>query len=143
MKAFFAALVIGMIGLTAYFLARPDGYPPSAASATGGNAALVEITRPASLSQNAQLGETAFEVNCASCHGINAAGKDGAGPPLVHKIYEPSHHGDESFQRAVALGVREHHWRFGNMAPVEGLTRADVKMIIEYVRELQRMNGIH
>jgi len=41
------------------------------------------------------------------------------------------------------LGVRAHHWSFGNMPAVEGLTRADVKMIIAYIRELQRANGIN
>ena len=53
--------------------------------------------------QNAQSGKRGFEAKCAACHGVNAAGQDGVAPPLVHKIYEPSHHGDESFQRAVSL----------------------------------------
>ena len=64
-------------------------------------------------------------------------------PLLVHKIYEPSHHGDEAFQRAVALGVQAHHWPFGNMAAIEGLTRADVATIISYIRALQVENGIN
>jgi len=80
---------------------------------------------------------------CAACHGANAAGQDGVAPPLVHVIYEPSHHGDEAFQRAAELGVRGHHWPFGNMPPVEGVTRADVTMITAYIRELQRANGIN
>ena len=63
-------------------------------------------------------------------------------PPLVHKIYEPSHHGDEAFYRAVSNGVRSHHWDFGNMPPIEGLTRADVGTIVAYVRALQSENGI-
>ena len=58
-------------------------------------------------------------------------------------IYEPSHHGDEAFQRAAAVGVRGHHWPFGDMPPVEGVTRGDVTMIIAYIRELQRANGIN
>jgi hypothetical protein len=74
---------------------------------------------------------------------VNAAGQDGVAPPLVHIIYEPSHHGDESFQRAVAMGVRGHHWPFGDMPPVGGITRADVKMITFYIRELQLANGIN
>ena len=90
--------------------------------------------------RSAKLG---FEAKCASCHGVNAAGKDGLAPPLIHKIYEPSHHADESFQRAVALGVQAHNWRFGNMLAIEGLTRGDVTMIITYIRELQRANGIN
>ena len=90
-----------------------------------------------------RAGSCGFEAKCAACHGVNAAGQDGVAPPLVHKVYEPSHHGDESFQRAASLGVRAHHWPFGNMPAVEGLTRGDVKMIIAYIRELQRANGIN
>ena len=104
---------------------------------------LVQIDIPAELSGLAIIGKRGFEKKCAVCHGQNAVGQDGVAPPLVHKIYEPSHHGDESFQRAVAIGVRAHHWKFGNMPAIEGLTRADVKVITAYVRELQRHNGIN
>ena len=103
---------------------------------------IVSVNVPSTLSVRAQLGRTNYDANCASCHGQNAAGQDGVAPPLVHILYEPRHHGDESFQRAVARGVRAHHWRFGDMPPVEGLTRRDVAAIISYVRELQRANGI-
>src|SRR3990170_65951 len=65
---------------------------------------------PAELAEGQRL----FDDNCARCHGAHAAGTD-SGPPLVHLIYEPNHHADMSFQRAVALGVAAHHWRFGNM----------------------------
>ena len=101
------------------------------------------VLLPDTLSENAQIGKLAFEAKCTSCHGMNAAGRDGVAPPLVHIIYESNHHGDESFQRAVAMGVQAHHWSFGNMPAVEGLTRGDVKMIIKYIRELQRENGIN
>ena len=105
--------------------------------------ALANVLLPDTLSQNAQIGKLAFEVKCVSCHGTNAAGQAGVAPPLVHIIYEPNHHGDESFQRAAALGVRAHHWSFGNMPAVEGLTRTNLKMIVAYIRELQRANGIN
>ena len=101
------------------------------------------VLLPDTLSQNAQIGKLAFEAKCTSCHGTNAAGRDGVAPPLVHIIYESNHHGDESFQRAVAMGVQAHHWSFGSMPAVEGLTRGDVMMIIKYIRELQRENGIN
>ena len=97
---------------------------------------------PDQISEQGLLGKNIFEHKCQSCHRINAAGRHEIGPPLVHKIYEPSHHSDQSFYRAVALGVKAHHWPFGNMAAVEGLTQGDVKAIIFYVRELQRENGI-
>ena len=109
---------------------------------TGGGAAIASVAVPGSLSARAQTGRKIYDANCASCHGRNAAGQVGVAPPLVHIIYEPGHHGDESFQRAVARGVRAHHWRFGNMPPVEGLTRRDAAAVIAYVRELQRANGI-
>ena len=103
---------------------------------------MVAVRLPETLSAKARSGQEAFEANCAVCHGKNAAGQLGIAPPLVHVIYEPGHHGDESFQRAVALGAPAHHWGFGNMPPVEGLSRSDVERIVAYIRELQRANGI-
>lgn len=101
----------------------------------------VEITIP-TLTEVAKIGEVVFSENCSMCHGANAVGTD-QGPPLVHIIYEPGHHNDGSFYRAVAQGVRGHHWRFGNMPPIEGVGEEDVTKIIAYVRELQRANGIN
>ncbi|MGH2399959.1 MAG: c-type cytochrome [bacterium] len=86
-------------------------------------------------------GERLFNDNCARCHGTRATGSD-TGPPLVHIVYEPNHHADIAFQRAVALGVPAHHWRFGNMPPVPGLDEAAVERITAYVRWLQRKAGI-
>ena len=51
---------------------------------------------------------------------VPAAGHDGAGPPLVHKIYQPGHRSDMAFVLAAQNGVRAHHWPFGNRPPVEG-----------------------
>lgn len=112
------------------------------AASANDNTAFVSIELPNELSKVAQIGKLAFQSNCLTCHGENAVGQLGVAPPLIHKIYEPSHHGDESFQRAVTVGVRAHHWKFGNMPAIEGLTRGDVKAIIAYVRELQEVNGI-
>lgn len=97
-----------------------------------GSVASVEGTR----------GEALFNQRCAVCHGRNATGS-AQGPPLVHRIYEPGHHSDMSFLLAVRRGVRAHHWRFGNMAPVPGLSEADVREIVRYVRALQRAKGIY
>ena len=92
-------------------------------------------------SPKARAGARLFAANCAVCHGENATGTE-LGPPLLHKVYEPGHHPDESFQRAVKQGVMSHHWRFGHMPPVPGLSREDVAKIIAFVRELQRANGV-
>ena len=108
--------------------------------ASGG--AIVGVKVP-ELTGVAVAGEQLYNANCASCHGANAAGRDGVAPPLVHKIYEPNHHGDQSFILAAQRGVRAHHWPFGNMPPVTGATEGDVRKIVAYVRTLQRANGIH
>lgn len=88
-----------------------------------------------------QAGEAKFKANCAGCHGAAGIGTS-QGPPLVHKIYEPNHHGDAAFQRAVAGGVRAHHWEFGNMPKIEAVTPEDVEQITQYVRWLQKQAGI-
>jgi len=92
-------------------------------------------------SPKAKAGARLFAENCAVCHGENATGTD-TGPPLLHKVYEPGHHPDRLFQRAVSEGVMSHHWDFGHMPPVPGLSREDVAKIIAFVRELQRANGV-
>ena len=86
-------------------------------------------------------GESLYANNCVACHGPAGTGTT-VGPPLVHIVYEPSHHSDESFQRAVAEGVVAHHWDFGPMPAMPGLDRDEVADIIAYVRALQREAGI-
>jgi mono/diheme cytochrome c family protein len=86
-------------------------------------------------------GERLYQRSCASCHGGRAVGTD-AGPPLIHIVYEPNHHGDIAFQRAAKFGVPAHHWTFGNMPPVPEVDEAAVEKITAYVRWLQRAAGI-
>ncbi|MCG7628604.1 cytochrome c [Epibacterium sp. MM17-32] len=138
-------LLIGtcaVVVAAAYITLRPVPVEKAAQSAPDEGNAMVAIQMPP-IEGNAAIGQRIFENACAACHGSNAAGVEGAGPPLIHIVYEPSHHADESFQSAVAMGVRSHHWQFGDMPPVEGLTRGDVAMIIDYIREIQRANGIN
>ncbi len=111
-------------------LAACDSSQPK--SAAGGGAPVPPELQP---------GEAKFNANCSACHGPQGAGSQ-QGPPLVHKIYEPNHHGDPAFQRAAANGVRAHHWEFGNMPKIEGVTPEDVDHIIRYVRWLQKQAGI-
>lgn len=141
----FLAVAIAAILAMGFWWSGSDGDPVVTSTAQGepSGAAMVQVVVPETFSENATIGKAAFQAKCAACHGVNAAGQDGVAPPLVHKIYEPSHHGDASFLLAVRNGVRAHHWRFGNMLPVEGLTDGDVTMIVTYVRELQRANGIN
>ncbi len=93
------------------------------------------------LSQIAQSGEIAFKESCAACHGATLAGTD-SGPPLIHQLYVPGHHGDAAIARAAKNGVISHHWGFGNMPPVVGITDANLRWITTYIREMQVANGI-
>jgi mono/diheme cytochrome c family protein len=86
-------------------------------------------------------GEALFNTRCAPCHGPSAQGTD-HGPSFLSKIYEPNHHSDMSFYRAVQQGVQAHHWNFGNMPKIEGVSESDVNEIVGYVRWLQRQAGI-
>lgn len=88
-----------------------------------------------------EVGEALFNSNCAKCHGSGAIGTD-VGPPLVHVIYEPNHHADYSFHRAVAQGVRQHHWRYGDMPAIGDVSGDQVNAIVAYVRSVQDAAGI-
>ena len=101
-----------------------------------------QVVVPEKFSSAAQMGKIAYEASCIACHGANGAGTD-QGPPFIHTLYRPGHHADFAFQRAAMGGVQAHHWRFGNMQPVEGVTQKQVEWITKYVRELQIANGIN
>ena len=98
-------------------------------------------TTQAALSEMALEGEGLFNASCSACHGVGATGT-GLGPPLMHRIYHPGHHPDFSIRNAVAQGVVQHHWTFGDMAPIPGVESDDVEKIICYIREKQRAEGI-
>ena len=124
-----AALVLGLV----------VGLAPVPLLAQG-----LQIPTPnAGLMPNPTAGKPLYERHCASCHGAELAGTADKGPPLVHRVYEPSHHGDAAFQLAVRNGTRAHHWKFGDMAPVPGLTPDEVAHITAHVRMMQRKAGIH
>ncbi len=88
-----------------------------------------------------ERGKANYEKFCSACHGANGVGTD-KGPPFLHRVYHPGHHGDGAFFRAAKQGVRAHHWPFGDMAPVDDVTETEVQTIVDYVRALQRANGI-
>lgn len=120
-----------------------DTSPATQSGATAQGVPMAQVVVPAQLSAQAQQGEVYYTAACASCHGADAAGQEGIAPPLVHRVYEPSHHGDMAFVLAARNGVRAHRWPFGDMPPVgQPLTDGELAAIIAYVRELQRANGI-
>ena len=111
-----------------------------AASDAGTVRGLVDVTIP-DLDGPAAEGAPLFADTCAACHGAAGSGTE-QGPPLIHVIYEPSHHGDLAFLHAVRYGVRAHHWRFGDMPPQLHVGDDEIAAITAYVRAVQRANGI-
>ena len=87
-----------------------------------------------------QDGSEVYQAHCAECHGVDLRGSD-KGPSFLSDIYEPNHHADAAFLLAVQRGVSRHHWDFGDMPKVEGLTPEDVQAIVAFVRETQRIEG--
>lgn len=87
-------------------------------------------------------GQILFEKYCSGCHGLQMDGTD-QGPPLIHPFYKPSHHGDKSFYRAALQGVRQHHWNFGDMKPVEGMTRGKMDRVVPFIRYYQQQKKLY
>ena len=109
-----------------------------AAIMTGSAASAEDIQVPFSLAK----GKILFEKDCSSCHGVRLNGTD-KGPPLIHSYYKPSHHGDKAFYKAALKGTRQHHWSFGDMPPVEGMTRKKMDSIVPYVRYYQKQKKLY
>ena len=136
------ALAIAVVAVVLLVNTGGDDAPETAVDVAGNaETEMVAVTVPLLEGQAAE-GRIAYVKSCAGCHGPNAGGLEGLAPPLVHKIYEPSHHGDQAFYLAALQGVRAHHWDFGDMPPVEGVTEAEIVQIVAFIRTLQVANGI-
>jgi len=110
-------------------------------SACGGNGADEQAdgstgAPPAELATGAAV----YAASCASCHGTDLRGTE-RGPSHLSKVYEPSHHGDDAFRRAIAQGSPQHHWGFGDMPPVSDLSPDEVSAVIAYIRDVQSREG--
>lgn len=107
-------------------------------SACGGTTAATGI--PTQDPEQVAVGELLYAARCAECHGTDLRGSD-RGPSHLSEIYAPNHHADGAFLFAVQAGSRAHHWSFGDMPPIEGLSTEDVEAIVSFVREQQRIHG--
>ena len=103
---------------------------------TGGTERTIPVQDP----ELVETGSGLYAANCAECHGEDLRGTD-QGPSHLSEVYEPGHHGDGAFLVAVMAGATPHHWDYGPMPPVEGLTEQDVEAIVAFVRERQRVEG--
>ena len=133
----YAAAVAVLTLLAVVAACTGGGNEPPAPTATP-SAATAAPAPPTAVSVN---GRTLFIQSCSACHGVDLQGTD-RGPPFLDRVYGPGHHADASFRLAVQRGVISHHWRFGNMPKIEGLTDEQVEEIIKFVREQQALAGI-
>ncbi len=135
-----ALAILIAVAAALWWVLRDPTQPPSGSSASQGENGS-SFVMPA-LDPLAARGRDLFTEFCARCHGENALGSD-RGPPLVHDIYNPGHHPDEAFYRAVQFGVRQHHWRFGDMPALrDQVSPEQVRAIIAFIRRVQRANGV-
>ncbi len=85
-------------------------------------------------------GATIYQARCASCLGEDLRGTD-MGPSQLSIVYEPNHHGDESYRSAIRNGAAQHHWTFGNMPAIEDITDDQIERVITYIRTQQQELG--
>lgn len=100
-----------------------------------------EIKEP-ELSNSLKSGKFLYTLKCSACHGDKTQGTD-RGPTFQSRIYHPNHHGDEAFFRAARDGARAHHWKFGDMPPVENITDEQIASIVAYIRAVQQANDVY
>jgi mono/diheme cytochrome c family protein len=86
------------------------------------------------------VGEESYGRFCAACHGADLRGT-ALGPSFLSIVYEPNHHSDFAFVSASKNGVPAHHWRFGDMPPVPGITDDEITAVTAYVRSVQEAEG--
>ena len=127
---------LALAGLAGAAILGGGNYFAMSASLGGGDVVIPQLTG------SGVRGQAAFGKFCATCHGVDAGGT-GSGPPLIHKLYHPGHHGDMAFVMAAKRGARAHHWNFGNMPPVNGISDEELVDIIAFIREVQFANGIY
>ena len=85
-------------------------------------------------------GAAIYQARCASCHGGDLRGTD-MGPSQLSIVYEPNHHGDDSYRSAIRSGARQHHWDFGDMPVVEDITDDQIERVITHIRSQQQDLG--
>lgn len=85
-------------------------------------------------------GATIYQARCASCHGEDLGGTE-KGPSQLSIVYEPNHHGDDSYRSAIRNGASQHHWGFGDMPAIQNVSDAQIESVISYIRGEQDRLG--
>ena len=97
-------------------------------------------------SRSVQQGGLAFVEECAGCHGRMGRGTE-RGPNLIHPDYGPRVLSDARIRHAVREGVPARQgagYRGGtiDMPPARNLSERKLDLMVAFLREIQRANGI-
>lgn len=85
-------------------------------------------------------GAAVYQQSCAACHGADLRGTP-QGPSHLSQVYAPDHHSDAAFRAAILHGSPAHHWDYGDMPPIPGLSDGDIDAVIAYIRHEQETQG--
>jgi mono/diheme cytochrome c family protein len=105
-----------------------------------GSSAVEGLVIPIQDPELVAAGEALYFATCAECHGGDLRGTD-LGPSHLSIVYAPNHHTDFAFVQAIKFGSQQHHWPYGPMEPIPGLSDEQIAAIIAFVRENQRVEG--
>lgn len=86
-------------------------------------------------------GRSAFERECAACHGPMGAGTDN-GPNLISARYGPAEMADDLIRSAVLNGVPQRTNAHPGMPALAHLDQRGTDSILRFLREVQRASGI-
>ncbi len=140
MKKFIIPLIVVAAAIAIVLAVVQGGDPSPSAAPIDPMTGISEFNIPVQDATLVAEGAALYAASCSSCHGTDLRGT-ALGPPQLSVIYNPVHHPDKAFVVAALEGVQAHHWNFGDMPPIPGLTRADLERIIAFIRETQRTEG--
>lgn len=87
-----------------------------------------------------EAGAALYKPSCGSCNGDDLRDTD-RGPSQLSHVYAPDRHPDAAYGSAIEQGATAHHWHFGDMPPVKGISHSEVDAIIDYIRQQQQEHG--
>ena len=94
-----------------------------------------------SRAEGLQIGQLAFQRECAGCHGTSAGGTV-RGPNLIDPVYGPSEMADDLIRGAVLAGVPQRAAESRGMPSLDHLSEREVDLILYYLRTVQRAGGV-
>ena len=83
-----------------------------------------------------EAGQKYFHKACASCHGVDALGKQTKAPGLIDPEYLPVNFSDEEFRKQILEGSEKMRSQRNKVSD------AEIEEIIKYLRYSQRAAGL-